>query len=615
MEEEASQTPPAPPEDEPKNEGNGAAADPPEPAGAAPRGGPEEEEEQPKAAGEAAGGEKEEEEAFLVSLYKFMKDRRTPIERIPHLGFKQINLWKIYKAVEKLGAYELVTGRRLWKNVYDELGGSPGSTSAATCTRRHYERLVLPYVRHLKGEDDKPLPPAKPRKQYKVSKEPKGHEGGEKSRRTKKEKSREQVPPDKVQPEAAAVPGTGREETTDAPERGRSTEGPTGTAAPAPSPPAACPGACRSHAEAYKRLFSSFYSKGNHPIMSPLAKKKLLAQVSKAEALHCSKRHCPESRRAGSTPRPGPEPAATSRPDERRSPEAPGARSEVAAGAGGRESQVSARAPDGVGIGLPLAPAVFTGYFHAYRPEALSHPSCPPLRSRCSGSPDFAEPSPPSERPRDLRSKGGGQAPGGRSGEGPRATAATAAFAAVKACWVPPGAAFAPPPLRGKRGPDEEEDEAAFGPSRKLQAGSRFVQEAEGRDKGAGSPGGHQGLAKPKAVVASAGYPLPAAAVPRIPDVYKGAMLRFPLSFGNPLEHLKNAGTPLAPNLPVNPFVIPAFPSPLVAAPTQPSEPCRYPPAAYDGSPRQRLYAGAAWHGQPAYGAPHAHAFHRHTAL
>ncbi|NXF92936.1 ARI5A protein, partial [Eubucco bourcierii] len=53
--------------------------------------------------------------------------------------FVSVNLWKIYKAVEKLGAYELVTGRRLWKNVYDELGGSPGSTSAATCTRRHYE--------------------------------------------------------------------------------------------------------------------------------------------------------------------------------------------------------------------------------------------------------------------------------------------------------------------------------------------------------------------------------------------------------------------------------------------------------------------------------------------
>lgn len=172
-----------------------------------------------------------------------------------------------------------VTGRRLWKNVYDELGGSPGSTSAATCTRRHYERcgrgqfqgrgpalpgvwcrsgclrvycgqgwgrmssgvwggcpaaqgsptgwasrkwrpsslccpqsvrgcgrsegvpagpgplvdvplllrLVLPYVRHLKGEDDKPLPPSKPRKQYKMAKEPRGDDGATERLKAKEE--------------------------------------------------------------------------------------------------------------------------------------------------------------------------------------------------------------------------------------------------------------------------------------------------------------------------------------------------------------------------------------------------------------------------------------------
>ncbi|XP_056147513.1 AT-rich interactive domain-containing protein 5A [Lampris incognitus] len=108
-----------------------------------------------------------EEKSFVSSLYHFMKGRGTPIERIPHLGFKQINLWRIYKTVEKLGGYDSVTVRRLWKNVYDELGGSPGSTSAATCTRRHYERLVLPFERQLRGEEDKPLPPSKPRKQYK----------------------------------------------------------------------------------------------------------------------------------------------------------------------------------------------------------------------------------------------------------------------------------------------------------------------------------------------------------------------------------------------------------------------------------------------------------------
>ncbi|KAL7884131.1 hypothetical protein AOLI_G00069010 [Acnodon oligacanthus] len=131
------------------------------------------------------GQSESEERAFVINLYRFMKDRGTPIERIPHLGFKQINLWKIYKAVETLGGYDSVTARRLWKNVYDELGGSPGSTSAATCTRRHYERLVLPFERHRRGEEDKPLPPSKPRKQYKRNDESKGSKSeGKKRRRT-----------------------------------------------------------------------------------------------------------------------------------------------------------------------------------------------------------------------------------------------------------------------------------------------------------------------------------------------------------------------------------------------------------------------------------------------
>ncbi|XP_070846980.1 AT-rich interactive domain-containing protein 5B-like [Chaetodon trifascialis] len=99
-----------------------------------------------------------EEQAFLVSLYKYMKEKKTPIERIPYLGFKQVNLWTMFQAAQNLGGYELVTAHRQWKKVYDELGGNPGSTSAATCTRRHYERLILPYERFLKGEENKPLP-------------------------------------------------------------------------------------------------------------------------------------------------------------------------------------------------------------------------------------------------------------------------------------------------------------------------------------------------------------------------------------------------------------------------------------------------------------------------
>ncbi|XP_063276783.1 AT-rich interactive domain-containing protein 5A [Prinia subflava] len=578
--------------------------DPQEPPGTAPPAdapGAEDGAERDKAVGEGdvdkekedKEKEKEEEEAFLVSLYKFMKERRTPIERIPHLGFKQINLWKIYKAVEKLGAYELVTGRRLWKNVYDELGGSPGSTSAATCTRRHYERLVLPYVRHLKGEEDKPLPPSKPRRQYKVSKD-------DKSKRGRKEKGREQVAPDKGQPEAAA----GAEDARDAPERARGKDGRCSPASPGPSPSGGCPSPCRTHSETYKRLFSSFYSKGNHPIMSPLAKKKLLAQVSKAESLPCHKRHCPEGRRPPSDTGPAPpRPGSGPRPAERRSPEPPGAPDRApsagseagparSASPAGRDSPGCPRAEDGA-----PAPAVFTGYFRAYRSEGLQPGGCPPLWGYFSNLKDFwephsafpARPEEP-EQPQELRSTAG------RPWEG-RA-------AAVQACWVPPGAAFGPAAPRAGHGRDEheeeedddddeeeeEEDEEPFGPAARSRAVSPLAK--EGRDRGTRSPRGHQALAKPRAVVAA-----PAFAAPLPPDAFKGAALHFPGGFG-----LKAQGVPVAPALPASPVVIPAFPSPLVVG----SELCRPLPAGagrfpYGSALQPRLFP-APWHG-PAF--PH----------
>ncbi|XP_068461098.1 AT-rich interactive domain-containing protein 5A [Clinocottus analis] len=128
------------------------------------------------------------EKAFVSSLHSFMKDRGTPIERIPHLGFKQINLWRIYKAAEKLGGYESVTARRLWKKVYDELGGSPGSTSAATCTRRHYEKLLLPFERQITGEEDRPVRPTKPRKPYKRNLDGKVTKAERKRKRTQSDR-------------------------------------------------------------------------------------------------------------------------------------------------------------------------------------------------------------------------------------------------------------------------------------------------------------------------------------------------------------------------------------------------------------------------------------------
>jgi len=36
--------------------------------------------------------------------------------------------------------YFQISNKRMWKHLYDKLGGNPGFTSAATCTRRHYEK-------------------------------------------------------------------------------------------------------------------------------------------------------------------------------------------------------------------------------------------------------------------------------------------------------------------------------------------------------------------------------------------------------------------------------------------------------------------------------------------
>ncbi|XP_008276342.1 AT-rich interactive domain-containing protein 5B [Stegastes partitus] len=109
-----------------------------------------------------------EEQLFLDQLYAFMDRNGSPIHKVPNLGFKKIDLFLMYSVVKRLGGYKKVTTDRLWKVVYNELGGCPGSTSAATCTRRHYERLMLPYEEHLRAGGaefkvpESPLPP-KPR--------------------------------------------------------------------------------------------------------------------------------------------------------------------------------------------------------------------------------------------------------------------------------------------------------------------------------------------------------------------------------------------------------------------------------------------------------------------
>uniref|UniRef100_H9GBQ3 ARID domain-containing protein n=1 Tax=Anolis carolinensis TaxID=28377 RepID=H9GBQ3_ANOCA len=401
--------------------------------------------------------EKEEEQTFLVNLYRFMKDRHTPIERVPHLGFKQINLFKIYKVVEKMGAYELRT------------------TGDCNCR------------------------------------------------------------------------GSGS-------------------------------------SEAYKRLFSSFYFKGNHGIMSPLAKKKLLAQVSKDEALCRHLSDCPQYKKpwVHEVPALSPEVSPTIR--------------------------TSQKVDDGSSRGHP-SPS-FRGSFYTSRSDIVKPVSCHPIRGPSDGS---------EEQPEDLRKRpslsswrSDSQQPSAFQPSSQRGSS----FAPNKTSWVtnlakvnpqvskPSGASLPPSLVQKKRA--LEEDVLRHG--KKLKAVSPFVADTE-------SPNGQQGLAK--AAVAN-----PCFSAPRAPEMYKGTMLRLPVNFDNAGDRSKGQPPSLIPSLSVSPFLIPAFPTPILTASLQPSDLCHpvasgliHYPTSYDGAMRQRLYPVSTWHSQPAYATSHIPAYHRNTKL
>uniref|UniRef100_A0A673M9L6 Translocase of outer mitochondrial membrane 20 n=1 Tax=Sinocyclocheilus rhinocerous TaxID=307959 RepID=A0A673M9L6_9TELE len=110
----------------------------------------EEEDEEEEEQEEEASRKEEEEEVepfpeekdnFLQQLYKFMEDRGTPINKRPVLGYRNLNLFQLYRLVHKLGGFNNIESGSVWKQVYQDLG-IPVLNSAAgynvKCAYRKY---------------------------------------------------------------------------------------------------------------------------------------------------------------------------------------------------------------------------------------------------------------------------------------------------------------------------------------------------------------------------------------------------------------------------------------------------------------------------------------------
>ncbi|CAN8022658.1 unnamed protein product, partial [Ixodes persulcatus] len=73
----------------------------------------------------------EEKDRFVAQLYKFMDERGTPINKGPAMGGRDLNLYRLFRVVGKLGGCNRVTNHNQWRDVYRRLG-LPAPTQANT---------------------------------------------------------------------------------------------------------------------------------------------------------------------------------------------------------------------------------------------------------------------------------------------------------------------------------------------------------------------------------------------------------------------------------------------------------------------------------------------------
>ncbi|KAM3143229.1 hypothetical protein pb186bvf_004561 [Paramecium bursaria] len=98
--------------------------------------------------------EREEEKNFLSSLQKFW-EQRGQVMKIPQIGGRELEVYKLYKAVTKRGGLKVVSSNKLWKEIVDQFQFPATCTSASFTLRNHYQKLLLSYEqKYFFGKDD-----------------------------------------------------------------------------------------------------------------------------------------------------------------------------------------------------------------------------------------------------------------------------------------------------------------------------------------------------------------------------------------------------------------------------------------------------------------------------
>lgn len=87
----------------------------------------------------------EEKDHFVAQLYKYMDDRGTPLNKLPSVAQRDIDLYGLFRAVHKLGGYNRVTSKNQWKSIAMRLGYMNSTISITNLVKQAYKRFLQPF--------------------------------------------------------------------------------------------------------------------------------------------------------------------------------------------------------------------------------------------------------------------------------------------------------------------------------------------------------------------------------------------------------------------------------------------------------------------------------------
>uniref|UniRef100_A0AAR2J7G3 ARID domain-containing protein n=1 Tax=Pygocentrus nattereri TaxID=42514 RepID=A0AAR2J7G3_PYGNA len=111
----------------------------------------EEEEKEPEPEEPDDEPDPEERDHFLQQLYKFMEDRGTPINKPPVLGYKDLNLFKLFRLVYQHGGCDSIESGSIWKQVYMDLGIPVLNSAASYNVKTAYRKYLYGFEEYCRS--------------------------------------------------------------------------------------------------------------------------------------------------------------------------------------------------------------------------------------------------------------------------------------------------------------------------------------------------------------------------------------------------------------------------------------------------------------------------------